>query len=191
MKRALTLFITALILGACGANQPIESSNTSSNTSSAANTAPSNPVKTVTIANIIPYKKGAPIAQNIQLECTLNSQLSEFIQSYGNEQNIAVTRAASVNPNSKGNVLLVNIVNAVSQGNAFLGHRKFTQVEGTLYENGKKVAAFTGARFSGGGFFGAYKGSCSVLGRTVQTLGKDIAQWLVHPVDGMHMGDGI
>lgn len=184
MKKTFTLLIAALILGACGANKPIESSATSSDSIAPA-------VKAVTIAKIIPYKKGAPIAVNIRQECNLNSQLSEFIQSYGQERSIGVARTARINTKEKGNTLHVEIVNAVSQGNAFLGHRKFTQVEGTLYEKGKKIAAFTAARFSGGGFFGGYKGSCSVLGRTVKTLGKDIAGWLANPVDGIHMGDGV
>lgn len=184
MKKAITLLLAALILGACGANRPIQSNN--GITMPAADA-----VKTVTIASIIPYKKGAPIATNIRQECTINSQLSEFIQSYGKENHIGVARTPKINTKEKGNVLFVEIVNAVSQGNAFLGHRKFTQVKGTLYTSGEKMAGFTAARFSGGGFFGAYKGSCSVLGRTVETLGKDIAGWLTNPIDGMHMGDGV
>lgn len=184
MKKALTLLVAALILGACGSNKPIQSNGASAMPAADA-------VKTVTIASVIPYKKGAPIAANILRECTLNSQLSEFIQSYGKDNNIGVARTPRINKKEKGNILHVEIVNAVSQGNAFLGHRKFTQVKGTLFNSGKKVAGFTAARFSGGGFFGGYKGSCSVLGRTVKTLGKDIAGWLNNPIDGMHMGDGV
>lgn len=184
MKKALTLLVAALILGACGANQPIQSN-------SASGVPAADAVKSVTIAKSIPYKKGAPIAANILRECTLNTQLSEFIRSYGQENNVGVIRTPRIDTKDKGNVLHVEIVNAVSQGNAFLGHRKFTQIEGTLFNHGKKVAGFTAARFSGGGFFGGYKGSCSVLGRTVETLGKDIAGWLTNPIDGMHMGDGV
>jgi hypothetical protein len=40
-----------------------------------------------------------------------------------------------------------------------------------------------------GGAFGGFKGSCSVLGRTVKALGKDIAQWLVQPAKGSQLGD--
>ena len=184
MKKAITLLVAALVLGACGANRPVQSN-------AASNMPAADAVKSVTIATVIPYQKGAPIAANVRRECTLNSQLSEFIQSYGKENNIGVIRTPRFKKNDNGNVLHIEIVNAVSQGNAFLGHRKFTQIEGTLFNSGKKVAGFTAARFSGGGFFGGYKGSCSVLGRTVKTLGKDIAEWLTNPIDGMHMGDGV
>ncbi|WP_108062378.1 hypothetical protein [Poseidonibacter lekithochrous] len=59
----------------------------------------------------------------------------------------------------------------VSNGNAFLGHNKSTRVKGVLYKEGNKIASFSG--FSAG-----FKGSCSVLGRTVDALGEDISVWL-------------
>ncbi|MDR9437181.1 MAG: hypothetical protein RI563_09870 [Thiohalophilus sp.] len=152
---------------------------------------PSNPDMTVKIRSFIPFQDGAKIATNIKAECIINQQLSHFIRVYGTERDIAVIRSKDIDTASKGRVLSVEIVDAISQGNPFLGHRKFTEVAGTLYEDGKEVASFTGARFSGGGFFGAYKGSCSVLGRTVKALGSDIALWLANPVDGQHMGDSI
>jgi hypothetical protein len=62
-------------------------------------------------------------------------------------------------------------------------------VRGKLYQDGKEIGAFTGRRNSMGGAFGGFKGSCSVLGRTVKALGKDIAQWLVQPAKGSQLGD--
>lgn len=186
MKKIIITLLTALFLSACATNDPVQD-----NSSSQAVTPPANPSSTVTIRKVIPYKKGAMIAVNIKQECQLNTQLSEFIYSFGSANNIAVKRVPKVTKNTKGQYLLVEITNAVSQGNAFIGHRKYTQILGVLYNSGKRVAGFTAARFSGGGFFGNYKGSCSVLGRTVETLGKDVAGWLKSPVDGIHLGDGI
>ena len=68
---------------------------------------------------------------------------------------------------------------------------KHTLIKGALYKNGKKQAGFTAARRSGGGMYGAFKSSCSVLGRTVKVLGRDVANWLKHPVDGAHLGDRV
>jgi len=181
MKKILFTLCMALFLSACATNK-----SSQSGTSVAP---PSNPVSSVTILNVIPYKKGAMIAANIKKECTLNTQLSEFISSHGSEYNIAVNRVPKLTKKTKGQYLVVEIVDAISTGNAFLGHRKFTKIKGELFESGKRVASFTAARFSGGGFFGAYKGSCSVLERTVDTLGRDVATWLRSPVDGVHLGD--
>ncbi len=74
-------------------------------------------------------------------------------------------------------------------GNAFIGHQKYSASRGTLFENGEKIASFEARRQSMGGAFAGYKGSCSVLGRTVKAMGKDIAQWLKEPIDKAMLGD--
>lgn len=181
MKKIIITLSTALFLSACATND----------SSRKTVAPPTNPSSTVTIHKVVPYKKGAAIAPNIKQECKLNTKLSEFIYSYGSENNIAVKRVPKITKRTKGQYLIVEITGAVSSGNAFIGHRKFTKIQGKLYKSGKKVAGFTAARFSGGGFFGGFKGSCSVLGRTVKTLGKDVAGWLKSPVDGVHLGDSL
>lgn len=183
MKKLFSLFATLVIVSACGSNQPTPTSDT------AATVVSGTSAQTVKVQSFIPYKKDAAIAANIKTECALNSQLSENIQAYGNDYNVAIVRSPSLNKDAHGKVLMLEITEAVSQGHAFVGHRKFVKIAGTLYNDGKKVAAYTATRFSGGGFWGAYKGSCSVLSRTVKTLGKDTALWLSSPVDGAHLGD--
>jgi len=190
MLRVLLPLIAVFVLGACGASNPVNSGGESSAAAEPV-VMPAKPTKKVTIAELIPYQKGAPIAKNILAECTLNEQLSKYIQSYSAQQNVAINRVAGTTAKNRGNVLLVEINDAVSSGNAFIGHRKYVKISGTLYNNSRKVASFTGTRFSGGGFWGGFKGSCAVLERTVNTLGKDVAQWLINPIDGMHLGDGI
>lgn len=183
MIKTLSLLTTLLVLAACGSNQPTPGSDSGTTVMSG------NKSQTVKVQSLIPYKKDATIAAKIKSECTLNSKLSEYIQAYGNEYNVAIIRTPQINSDMQGKVLLLEIVDAVSQGHAFVGHAKFVKIAGTLYDNGKKVAAYTATRHSGGGFWGAYKGSCSVLDRTVKTLGKDTALWLSSPVDGAHLGD--
>lgn len=184
MKKILFIMAMLPLLGAC-------QTGTQANGGISEAPLPENPSMNVTVREFIPFKKDARISPNIKAECIINEQLSNFIRTYGSENNIAVNRVDSINTAGEGHVLSVEIVDAVSRGNPFLGHRKFTEVSGTLYENGKEVASFTGARFSGGGAFGGFKGSCSVLGRTVEALGKDIAFWLEDPIDGQHMGDSV
>lgn len=145
----------------------------------------------IKIQSIIPFKKGAAISASIKNECKIQTQLSEFIHAYAVGEGVGVIRKGKVRKKSKGKVLLVNITNAVSAGNAFIGHRKYTSIKGTLYNNGKRKGAFTATRMSGGGMWAGFKGSCSVLGRTVKALGSDVSLWLKHPVDGAHLGDAI
>jgi hypothetical protein len=86
-------------------------------------------------------------------------------------------------------ILDVHIKDASSRGNAFTGHHKSTLVVGKLYQDGELIGSFTGRRDSMGGMFAGYKGSCSVLGRTVKALGKDIAEWLKAPTMDAQLGD--
>ena len=127
------------------------------------------------------------IAPNIKSECALDKRLVENIQAAGAAQNIEVVLNGKAG--AKGNVLKLKITDAVSAGNAFIGHRKFVVASGELYEGKKKVASFKSARLSGGGFFGGYKSSCAVLGGCTSTMAKDIVQWLKAPTQNAMLGD--
>jgi len=144
----------------------------------------------VTVQSGIPYAADAKVAKNIRNECTkLGTQLAEFTKQFGKKFSVDVQLTEKLDTAAKGRVLLIEITDAVSMGNAFIGHQKFTSSQGTLFEDGKKVASFEARRQSMGGAFAAYKGSCSVLGRTVKAMGKDIAQWLKAPTDEATLGD--
>lgn len=132
----------------------------------------------------VPFAEDNDIEDNIKSECRIGEQLAEYVKQYAKVP-VELTAQAP----SGDRVLQLEIVDAVSMGNAFLGHQKFTKVKGTLFENGQKVASFKGRRNSMGGAFGGFKGSCAVLGRTVEVLGEDIGTWLASPVDGASLGD--
>jgi hypothetical protein len=143
----------------------------------------------VTIQNEIPYWEGNTVANNIKQECPINRQLADFIKQYSAESGLDVRGTNDLDTGGAGNVLKIEITSAISEGNAFIGHRKSTTIRGQLYDNGNLLATFTGARISGGGAWAGFKGSCSVLGRTVEVLGKDVAAWLTQPTDNAHLGD--
>lgn len=138
----------------------------------------------------VPYSDDGDVADNIKNECVINEQLADFVQEYAKAKGVDVQFVTGpVDNAAAGRVLDIKIVFAMSIGNAWTGHSKSTTVNGTLYENGQKVAAFKARRHSRGGLFGQYKGSCSVLGRTVRAMGEDIGGWLKAPVDGAILGD--
>jgi len=68
----------------------------------------------------------------------------------------------------KGRILYIEITNAISMGNPFMGHQKQVSVKGRLLEDGTEIGSFSGVRASMGGAFAGFKGSCSVLGRCVK-----------------------
>lgn len=146
-------------------------------------------VEPVKVPSSVPYADAGEIAGNIKRECKINDQLSDYIVEYAKEKHIATQTVATTDATMPGRVLVVEISDAVSRGNAFIGHRKETRVRGALYQDGARIGSFRGERDSMGGAFAGFKGSCSVLGRTVKALGSDIAEWLVKPSEGADLGD--
>jgi hypothetical protein len=144
----------------------------------------------VQVARVVPYAEDAEIQKKVRNECTqLGTQLAAFTQEFGKAYAVDVNLVDSLDTSAQGRVLKIEITDAVSMGNAFMGHQKYSSARGTLYEDGKKVADFRARRNSMGGAFAGYKGSCSVLGRTMKALGKDIAVWLKDPEDKAELGD--
>lgn len=142
----------------------------------------------VVIDGHVPYANERDIQRKVREECTqLNAQLSQYVVEYARSGNVEV-RVGDASADT-GRVLRMEITQAVSHGNAFLGHSKSSSARGELYQDGQRIAGFIATRNSMGGAFAGYKGSCSVLGRTMRALGRDIAQWLANPVDDAELGD--
>ncbi len=145
--------------------------------------------ETIQLARSIPYAEDAEIAGKILRECKLQTQLAEFIKVFGTKHGHSIELVDAVDEASEGKVLVIEIRDAVSEGNAFLGHHKSTSARGKLLDNGVEIANFRVRRNSMGGAFAGYKGSCSVLGRTVKIMGEDIAKWLTAPSRDALLGD--
>lgn len=137
----------------------------------------------------VPFNEDAEVPGAVRRECKLDEQLADFLAQYAREKGITVEFAPQVTATSPGQSLVMEISDVVSDGNAFLGHHKSVTVKGKLYRDGKLAGSFKGRRNSMGGAFGGFKGSCSVLGRSVKVLGEDIAGWLAAPREGALLGD--
>ena len=148
---------------------------------------PSSPA--VSVPAVVPFAADAVIAGAVRRECQLGAKLSDFIKEYGPEKGVTITQVTETTPASSGRVLVVEIAESLADGNAFTGHHTFTTVKGKLYQDGTEIGNFVGRRNSMGGAFGGFKGNCSVLGRTVQALGQDIAGWLGQPGKDGQLGD--
>ena len=143
----------------------------------------------VNVPTVVPFAQDAVIAGAVKRECQLGEKLSNYISEYGKENGVTVTQVAQTTPDSSGRSLVLEISDSMAGGNAFVGHHTYTTAKGKLYQDGAEIGNFIGRRNSMGGAFGGFKGNCSVLGRTVKALGKDIAEWLTQPgKDGM-LGD--
>lgn len=133
----------------------------------------------IKVINDVPYSPQARIAYNVLNECTqLGTKLSKFLVQFGEKRGLEFEVVESLDTTVDGGVLMVEIDDAISRGAAGVGHAKFMQATAVLYKDGDRVGSQTFTRDSMGGMFGAYKGSCAVLGRNSKAIGKDIANWL-------------
>jgi len=133
----------------------------------------------IQVARVIPYQDESRIPEKIVAECDeLGEKLGRFVNEYATKYDVTMTQVDEVDPTSKGRVLVVEITDALSAGNAFIGHRKSMSAHAELFDGGVSKGSIDFTRDSGGGFAGGYKSSCSVLGRCTKALGKDIAGWL-------------
>jgi hypothetical protein len=197
MKK-LILATSVAMLCACASNDKAPQSNQQTNAPVVAKTAEkapvskssdakkqqvslnvaSAPLSAIVVSSDIPYGNENRIANNVVDECSeLGKQFSNSFVKYAKEQKIDVVQTEQALP-EKGRVIKLFIDDVYSGGNAFIGHRKSATVRAELVFDGKVVATTSKTRNSAGGVFGGFKGSCSVLEHTVNTLGSDVAKWL-------------
>ncbi len=100
----------------------------------------------ISMLNPVPYADSAIVAGKIKRECTIDAQLADAIKrsaaTAGKEVNFVPAPLAD----AKGEVLKLEISDAVSEGNAWMGHHKSVTVRGALLRDGTQVASFVGRR---------------------------------------------
>jgi len=137
----------------------------------------------------VPFAESSIIAENIKAECRIGAQLASALGRNAPSHGNTIVFGSEPVTGAPGRVLQLELVEAQSAGNAFMGHFKSAAVRGVLFQDGQKVASVTARRISRGGAFAGFKGSCDVLERTVNAIGSDLALWLGNPVDGARLGD--
>jgi len=135
--------------------------------------------KDININQTVKFHDEKIIQANIKSECVnLGDQFSNSTAAAIQKNGWSVTKQPELDTSSPGINLKLVIINAHSGGNAFLGHSKAVSIEAELYKDGKLINTYSATRNSSGGFGGGFKGSCAVLERCVNTLGKDVNEWL-------------
>lgn len=135
--------------------------------------------KELTLNQAVGFYNDKFVPAKIRNECTnLGSKFAESTATAVQESGWSVLKKDSLDTAAPGVNLKLIIVNAVSAGNAFIGHSKSVSIMAELYKDGKLVDTYEGERNSSGGFGAGFKSSCAVLERCVVTLGKDVSKWL-------------
>lgn len=144
----------------------------------------------ILVIDKIDFAKDLPVRQAVRDECRLPEKLTSFIDQYAANQYSQILSNTDISTVPVGTqILKITITNVVgAKGGAWSGG-KTVAIEGKLLKDGKILGDFKARRISGGGMFAAYKGTCSILGRCVKALGKDVAEWLKVPTKNAVLGD--
>jgi hypothetical protein len=138
----------------------------------------------VKVLRSIPFGSDAHASQKVEDECQLQTKVPSFLDQYSDDVELVDGPLGK-----SGRVLELTISEVhASGGGAYSGAKSMT-VSGVLRKDGAEIGSFTATRFSGGGLFGGYKGTCAIVGRCAKVIGKDIAEWLKHPSKNARLGN--
>jgi len=142
----------------------------------------------VTLPKKVPFAKGLNVPDAVKAECQLPEKTAQFVQQFAGK-NMSVTVSDNISPKTPGKVLVMEITDVQGTAGGAWSGAKAVGAEGTLYQNGKAIGFFKVIRHSGGGAFGGYKGTCSILGRCTKAIGEDVAGWLKSPSMNARLGE--
>ncbi len=143
----------------------------------------------LTLEKKAPFAKGLYVPDAVRAECGLEQKVPEFVQEFAKQGFDSVVLADSVSAKTAGKALSMKIVDITGTGGGAWSGPKHVTIEGTLWQDGKVAGTFRASRYSGGGAFGGYKGTCAILGRCAKALGKDVETWAIAPSMDAALGD--
>jgi hypothetical protein len=149
-------------------------------------TAPPASAQATKVQRSIPFAKNAAVPDAVRNQCELQTKVPEFVAQSGGSSVELVDGALN---RKQGRVLEMEISEVHAPGGGAFSGAKWMTVNGTLYDRGKQIGTFRAKRFSTGGAFGAFKGSCAIIGRCAKAIGQDIAGWLGAPTQNAQLGD--
>jgi hypothetical protein len=123
----------------------------------------------VKVQEKIAYEGG--VTDAVKKECALDTKIPQYVKS----------AAGSA---GKG-TLEMKITNVLAPGGGAWSGPKAVTVSGTLRDGGKVVGTFTARRQTTRGGYG----TCQMLQRDAEAIGKDIGAWLKSPSMDAKLGD--
>jgi len=145
--------------------------------------------ESIKVAAATPFSTTGMVKESVKNECQLESKLPQFINEYASSYGIEIELSDAVSKKSKGKALVLEITGTEGAGGGAWSGAKSVMVKGELFNNGKSIGNFVASRYSTGGVFAGFKGTCSIMGRCVKAIGKDIATWLQNPTKNAQLGD--
>jgi hypothetical protein len=131
----------------------------------------------VSLLTPVTYDPSASVVQKVKDECKLEERLTTDITDAFRRARIGGT-VTSVGP---GEVMKVRITHVLGVGGGGWSGPKAITVHADLMKDGKLDRTTRINRWSMGGVFGAFKGTCSILDRSSGAIAKDLVRWAKDP----------
>ncbi|MDH3352157.1 MAG: hypothetical protein OEM60_06710 [Gammaproteobacteria bacterium] len=141
-----------------------------------------------TLVSPVPFAENSGASSDVKGSCSLETRLPTFIEDAA-KRGVKVVISPDPGEDVAGKVLYLEFTNVLGTGGGAWSGPKSVTVRGELKENGELIGSFTASRYSSGGAFAGFKGTCDILGRCIKTLGKDIADWLKKPTMNAMLGN--
>ena len=130
----------------------------------------------------VTYHPNADVVAKVKEECQIESMLANRVGTMMaklNKTGNGTTPAGVEIPDSA--LLRLQITHVLGVGGGAWSGPKAITVTAELLENGKLVRQTKINRWSVGGVWGAFKGTCTILDRSAIAIAKDMARWVRNP----------
>ncbi len=142
----------------------------------------------LSIVRRAPLIEPSAMPEDVRDECNPEEGLINYIAKEAADEGFGVALVDSAE-GIAGVVLEVQLVGILATGGGAWSGPKQVRCQGWLTQDGVKIADFRGQRTSGGGMYGGFKGTCSILDTCIEELGEDIAEWLLAPTMNGRLGE--
>ncbi len=137
------------------------------------------------LARSAPWATDARVPPKVREQCGLETRIPRAIADRSSE----VELVDGAPDRARGRALALSIGDVHAPGGGAFSGPKWAEVRGELTESGKLIGSFRAKRFTTGGAWGVFQGTCSILGRVADALGQDIAAFLESPRLNAELGD--
>ncbi len=136
----------------------------------------------ILVIDQIDFTENLAVRKAVRDECRLPEKLTSFIDQFAAEHYSQILTNTDISTVPDGTqVLKIKITDVKGFAGGAWSGGKSVSITGILLKDGKVLGDFKARRVSGGGMFAEFKGSCSIMGRCVKSLAKDVAKWLKTP----------
>ncbi len=130
----------------------------------------------------VTYHPNAGVVQAVRDECRIEEMLAEHVGAALEKRNPSGIGTVAVGADTSGDaVLRLRITHILGVGGGAWSGPKAITVTAELLEDGKVARQTKINRWSMGGVFGAFKGTCTILERSAVAIGKDMQRWVRDP----------